>query len=88
MPLRFRQGFILHHSPSDVAMGAFLEVFGGRLYRRYLNEPDAGVMVDLGANIGMVTLDWASRLSKVVVHAYEPIMTTFPPTRACDARAF
>lgn len=76
-PLRFRQGFVLHHSPSDVAVGTFLEVFGDRLYRRHLNESDAGVMVDLGANIGMVSLDWASRLPGVVVHAYEPHPDTF-----------
>lgn len=76
-PLRFREGFVLHHAPSDVAVGTFLEVFGDRLYRRHLNESDAGVMVDLGANIGMVTLDWASRLPGVVVHAYEPYPDTF-----------
>ena len=29
-------------------------------------------MIDLGANIGVVTLDWATRLKGVTIHAYEP----------------
>ena len=31
-----------------------------------------GVLVDLGANIGAVTLDWANRLPGRQIHAYEP----------------
>ena len=34
-------------------------------------------MIDLGANIGVVTLDWATRLKGVTIHAYEPHPATF-----------
>lgn len=76
-PMRFRRGFVVHHSPDDVAIFTFREVFRDRCYRRYLDESQSGVMIDLGANIGLVTLDWASRLSGVVIHAYEPRPETF-----------
>ena len=33
--------------------------------------------MDIGANIGMVSLDWATRLPHVRVHAYEPHPGTF-----------
>ena len=48
------------------------EVFSERQYRRHLAGPVEGVMIDLGANIGAVTLDWARRSPQLHVHAYEP----------------
>lgn len=75
-PLRFRRGFVLHHAPNDCCISTFREVFRDCSYRRHVNESNAGVMIDVGANIGMVSLDWASRLPGVTIHAYEP----YPPT--------
>lgn len=76
-PLRFRRGFVLDHAPDDYWIYTFREVFRDRSYRRHVNEPDAGVMIDVGANIGMVSIDWASRLPGVTIHAYEPYPRTF-----------
>lgn len=70
--LRFRSGLTLHHGPQDSPIALLHEVFGERQYRRHLNGPVEGVMIDLGANIGAVTLDWGSRSHPLRIHAYEP----------------
>ena len=57
--------------------GQFAEVFLLKAYRQFIKEPQHGVMVDIGANIGVVSLDWASRLPHVRIHAYEPHPATF-----------
>lgn len=75
-PLRFRSGLTLYHGPHDSPVALLHEVFGERQYARHLDVPEGGVMVDLGANIGAVTLDWALRSRSLRVHAYEPN----PPT--------
>lgn len=71
-PLHFRSGLTLHHGPQDSPIALLHEVFGERQYRRHLSNPVAGVMIDLGANVGAVTLDWANRSPALRVHAYEP----------------
>jgi len=71
-PLRFRAGFTLYHGPADDPIGLLHDVFASRAYRRYLPQALRGTMIDLGANIGAVALDWASRSPGLVVHAYEP----------------
>ncbi len=71
-PLRFREGFTLHHGRLDSPVSLLREVFGERQYRRHIERPLDGVMIDIGANIGAVTLDWASRSRRLHVHAYEP----------------
>ncbi len=71
-PLRFRRGFVLRHRPCDEPVATCREVFRDRSYRRFVHESSAGVMIDLGANIGVVTLDWATRLKGVTIHSYEP----------------
>lgn len=81
-PLRFRRGFVLHHRPEDQALLQCYEVFRDKSYRRYITEPHCGTMVDIGANIGVVTLDWMTRLLKIRVHAYEPHHTTVAMLRA------
>ena len=75
--LRFRRGLILRHRPEDVAGGQYYDVFRHKIYRQYISEPRRGAMVDIGANVGMVSLDWATRLPHVRVHAYEPHPDTF-----------
>ncbi len=71
-PLRFREGFTLHHGRLDSPVSLLREVFGERHYRRHIERPLDGVLIDIGANIGAVTLDWASRSSRLHIHAYEP----------------
>lgn len=75
--LHFRHGLAIRHRPVDRMHGQFAEVFLFKAYRKFIKEPRHGVMVDIGANIGVVTLDWASRLPHVRIHAYEPHPTTF-----------
>lgn len=71
-PLHFRSGLTLHHGPQDSPIALLHEVFGERQYRRHLINPVEGVMIDLGANVGAVTLDWANRSPTLCIHAYEP----------------
>jgi FkbM family methyltransferase len=55
----------------------YWEVFRAKVYRQYIREPRRGAMVDIGANVGAVSLDWATRLPHVRIHAYEPHPGTF-----------
>jgi FkbM family methyltransferase len=71
-PLHFRSGLTLHHGPHDSPIALLHEVFGEGQYRRHLSSAVEGVMIDLGANVGAVTLDWAKRSRGLRVHAYEP----------------
>jgi FkbM family methyltransferase len=75
--LHFRRGLAIRHRPVDCMCFQFGEVFRDKLYRQFVKEPSHGVMVDIGANIGVVSFDWASRLSRVRIHAYEPHPATF-----------
>lgn len=67
---RFRRGFTLHHGPGDEPLLLLYEIFVDGCYSR--NEIGQGLIIDLGANIGAATLDWASQSAKITVHAYEP----------------
>jgi FkbM family methyltransferase len=71
-PLKFRSGLTLYHGLHDSPVSLLREVFGEQQYRRHIESPSEGVMIDLGANIGSVTLDCASRSRRLRVHAYEP----------------
>jgi FkbM family methyltransferase len=75
--LHFRHGLAIRHRPVDCMHGQFAEVFLLKAYRQFIKEPRHGVMVDIGANIGVVSLDWASRLPHVRIHAFEPHPATF-----------
>jgi FkbM family methyltransferase len=81
-PLRFKRGFVLRHRPEDQALLQFYEVFRDKDYRRYITEPRRGTLVDIGANIGTVTLDFMTRFPEIRVHAYEPHPATFAMLRA------
>jgi FkbM family methyltransferase len=71
-PLKFRSGLTLHHGLHDSPIALLHEVFGERQYRRHLNRPVEGMMIDLGANVGAVAMDWAHRSRALRIHAYEP----------------
>jgi FkbM family methyltransferase len=71
-PLVFRRGFVIQGGAHERPLQGFDSVFRDHHYGRHLKEPDVGVLVDIGANIGALSLDWLSRKSGVKVHAYEP----------------
>jgi FkbM family methyltransferase len=75
--LRFRRGITLHHRPEDQALLQFYDVFRDKSYWRYSTDPEYGTVVDIGANIGIVALDYLTRFRGVRVHAYEPHPATF-----------
>lgn len=75
--LRFRRGVTIEGLPDEAPFSWFGPVFRDRDYRRHITEPQAGTIIDIGANIGGATLDWLSCGDKLEVHAYEPDPRTF-----------
>ena len=43
--------------------------------------PDGGIILDIGANIGVMTYHFASRLKKSIIYAFEPIPYNFRTLR-------
>jgi 31-O-methyltransferase len=80
-PLQFRRGFTLHHGVGDDPIMLLHETFSRGCYRRYVQPPMRGVMVDLGANIGTVSLDFASLSPHLRIEAYEPNPSTLEVLR-------
>jgi FkbM family methyltransferase len=70
-PLQFRAGFTAYHGPTDTPIGLLHEVFGSNFYDCALPRA-GGVMLDLGANIGYVSLRTLQRAPNVEIYAYEP----------------
>ena len=70
--LQFRNGLVIHSGPTDSAAFLFLEIFANGCYREGLPATVDGDVIDVGANIGAVTLDFAMRYPTTTVHAYEP----------------
>jgi len=75
--LVFRRGMTIGGALHEDALQGFDSVFRNRDYRRFIQEPQAGELIDIGANIGALSLDWLSRKPGVRVHAYEPNPRTF-----------
>lgn len=71
-PLQFREGFILHHGPWDDPLLLVNDIYAKNTYERHLPSELRGVMIDIGANIGLVTLEFAARWKGLCIHAYEP----------------
>lgn len=76
-PLRFRRGFTLYHTSFDNPVILINEIFSSRPYRKYFDGTGYACVVDIGANIGVATLDMLSQSRKIRVYAYEPNPTTF-----------
>ena len=70
-PLELRDGSTLHHGPFDEPVALFREVYVDRFYES-LDAPRDAHVVDIGANIGAVTLYWARSRPDIHFHAYEP----------------
>ena len=76
-PLEFRRGFTMHHGEWDTPVLMLHEIFSDNLYTHELQSAPDGVIVDIGANIGAVVLDFATRWPNLEIHAYEPNPLTF-----------
>jgi FkbM family methyltransferase len=70
--LCFRSGHTLVHGPGDAPVFLFFEIFANGCYRKCVRLPDAGVVVDIGANVGAFVLDSAIRRPGLTFMAYEP----------------
>lgn len=79
-PLRFRNGFTWFHGTQDQPILLFREIFIDRFYEPLRALPDA-VVLDIGANIGAVTLFWAEGRRDIRFHAYEPNPESFAALR-------
>ena len=75
-PLAFRRGFVLNHGPADDPILLLHTVFARSEYGA-LASGRFRYLVDIGANIGSVTLDLAWRDPNLTVDAYEPNPLTF-----------
>jgi FkbM family methyltransferase len=75
-PLQFRRGFVLNHGPADDPILLLHTVFARSEYGA-LASRRSRYLVDIGANIGSVTLDLAWRNTNLKVDAYEPNPVTF-----------
>ena len=75
-PLQFRRGFVLNHGPADDPILLLHTVFARSEYGA-LASGRLRHLVDIGANIGSVTLDLAWRDPNLTVDAYEPNPQTF-----------
>lgn len=71
-PVRLRSGLQLEHGPEDAPALMVFEIFQDGAYRRRLPCRPDGAVLDIGANIGAVTLDLAHRFPALSFHAYEP----------------
>ncbi len=78
-PVRLRNGQTVFHSGYGwEVIGLLNEIHHARIYDQDLGDfIDGGVIVDIGANIGVVTMNYLSRYPKAVVQAYEPNPRTY-----------
>jgi FkbM family methyltransferase len=76
-PLRLRSGVSLNHGKLDNPLLLLDEVFINRWYRVEETPPPDANILDIGANIGAVTLFWATVSPSVRICAYEPNPAAF-----------
>src|SRR3977135_2502583 len=67
-PLRLRSGIVLNHGHHDSPFLLLDEVFVKRWYELAAIAPPGANMLDIGANIGAVTLYWAHRSPALRIH--------------------
>jgi len=71
-PLRLRNGLVLHHGPYDSPLLLLDEAFIKRWYDIEARPPAHAVMLDIGANIGSVSLFWSAQSPTLRIDGYEP----------------
>jgi hypothetical protein len=69
-PLGLRNGVLLKHGEFENPVGLLKEVFLDRWYECGAKPPADATMVDIGANIGAVSLYWAAVSPSLRIHAY------------------
>ena len=74
--LEFRAGFALHYGQWDDPLALVYDAYADELYTRDLPRDLAGTMIDIGANIGLISLDFAMRWRNLRIFAYEPNPST------------
>jgi FkbM family methyltransferase len=80
-PLRFRNGFVWNHSAHDDPIEVFREIFVDHFYDPIPVPPAGATVLDLGANIGAVTMYLAAGRPDLTFHAYEPNPDAFGSLR-------
>lgn len=70
--LHLRCGLRLHHTIADAPVVLVFEIFADECYSSYFGIPKEGVILDLGANIGVFTLYCTRESDNVFIYAYEP----------------
>lgn len=75
-PLKFWNGFTWHHGEHDEPVLLFREIFIDRFYDP-LDAPAGAVVLDIGANIGAVSMFWAEGRPDIKFHVYEPNPQSF-----------
>lgn len=71
-PLRFRNGMIWHHGPYDEPLFIMRELYAQRLYQPLGEAPRGATVIDIGANLGALTMYWSAGRPDLQFHAYEP----------------
>jgi FkbM family methyltransferase len=71
-PLRLRNGIVLHHGPHDNPLLLLDEAFINRWYDIDARPPAHAVMLDIGANIGSVSLLFSAQSPTLRIDGYEP----------------
>lgn len=80
-PLRLRSGIVLHSTAYDSPVTLLFEIVSDGSYHYFRNVDLAGTIVDIGANIGCTSLDFALLYPRARIHAYEPNPATFETLR-------
>jgi FkbM family methyltransferase len=78
--LQLRNGASVVHGPGDAPVMLLFEIVVNGCYRKRLDITN-GVVVDIGANIGLFVLDCARRYPRACFHAYEPDPQTYETLR-------
>jgi FkbM family methyltransferase len=76
-PLHLRNGFVLNHGKLDSPLLLLDEVYIKRWYEIGARPPLNATMLDIGANIGSVTMFWAAMSPSLRIYAYEPNPSAF-----------
>jgi FkbM family methyltransferase len=71
-PIQLRSGLVLHHGPYDNPRVLVDEVFFNNWYDLRARPASDALMLDIGANIGAVSMYWLHKFPYLQVACYEP----------------
>jgi FkbM family methyltransferase len=81
-PIELRNGPVLYHGPYDSPLLLLNEVWVKRWYHLEAAPPADALMLDIGANVGAVSLYWANLSPSLRIHCYEPNPAAFQSLRS------